>query len=192
MLGAIYWKPQFEWIVDRIFVLNDIRYHQFITRELKTKGPTNLEAKDRTLMSTLTLMDVDYVFEARIVCNPAESLNTSNGHGTPGDRAFSYRQEALRRMNKGNQFRQPFFGKSGMTAHWELVTPADKVTPKPINQDIGEMLYDLRPVDIRRDKFEPIFFEAKLVNGVLEVPWYLHRTLLPHKFEARARYHEAA
>ena len=189
ILGSIYWKPQFEWIVDRIYVLNPIRYHQMVCREVKeaNRATVNGDA-DRTLISTTFLVDVDYVFEARIACNPAPHLNDRNSHGSPGNRAHAYRGEAIKRMSRGSQYRQPFFGKSGMHAFWELLPEGTEIQPIEHSCALGHILYDMKPIDIRRDQFEPIFFDAHLDNGVMEVPWELHRAVLPGKFDVRARY----
>src|SRR5579859_2768694 len=81
VLEAIYWKPQMEWIIDRLHVLKDIRFTSLRRNEVKQKIPTGGvrqamkagsgrlgfyidEGDNRQQRAATLLRDVEYVIEA--------------------------------------------------------------------------------------------------------------------------------
>ena len=77
-----------------------------------------------------------------------------------------------RRARKGQCFNQPYLGCREFSADFRLVEP-DTTDPPPIpeTRDLGWMLYDLDYSD--RTAPTPRFFQARLENGVIEVPdWH--------------------
>jgi CRISPR-associated protein Cas5d len=155
-LRSCYWKPEFEWEVDEIHVLRPIR---FVTMKVHALPAPTLQ--------TITLLaDVAYGVVARMVLNPFRTGGVTRS-GIQG-----YAAEALRRMQKGEHFRQPCFGRLRYPADWELVR--DIPSAQPVDMDLGPLLFDQAPIDIDRDLWEPIFFPAELKQGVLYVPRKLH------------------
>lgn len=79
ILEAIYWKPQIRWIVDRIHVLNPIRFTNIRRNEVGTKAAAPSRAamngdtiatpgihieENRQQRAATLLRDVSYVIEA--------------------------------------------------------------------------------------------------------------------------------
>src|ERR1041384_2705941 len=78
LLEAILWKPAIRWHVERIRVLNPIRFTAFRRNEVNNKAVTPATAvieqggemrpyfadDDRAQRNTVALRDVDYVIEA--------------------------------------------------------------------------------------------------------------------------------
>ena len=185
-MRSLYWKPEFEWIIKRIYVINEIQYHTMMLRELKDKTQLKgLTDKTHTLRHNLLLKDVHYVIEAEIVLNP---LRPNDRHGS----VYAYEQEARKRMRKGQQFRTPYLGMTDYTAsYWDLIEDErDLPQPLALTKDLGSMLFDMIPLDLNQDLYAPLFFRAQLVGGVLEVPQDLYHDYLPQVFAIRNRTHK--
>ena len=88
----------------------------------------------------------------------------------PGDNAGKFQDIARRRIRNGQFYHQPCFGCREFPAQFRW---CDELPPCPEElrgqtRDLGWMLYDMDysdPTDIK-----PLFFRAKLENGVLHVP----------------------
>jgi CRISPR-associated protein Cas5d len=173
VLEAIFWKPQFNWLVERIDVLKDIRYSSIRRNEVKSraaartarrwarKGGGYSAISDRTQRHTLALRDVAYVIYAHVDVDP-----------DCGDTAAKFRDQFRRRVAKGRCFARPYLGCREFAAEFAPRDPGE--SPIARSQDLGPMLLDL---DYLADGFgrgTPRFFAAKLKNGVLHVP---HRKL---------------
>lgn len=193
LLEAVLWKPQMRWRVERIKVLRPIALTSFRRNEVGVGAtapsrsvvesggeydPLVVEER-RQQRNTVALRDVDYVIEARIELT---------ARAAPGDSLAKYISMFQRRLERGQQFHQPYFGCREFPADLE---PADERTPPPIEEtrDLGLMLWDMEFVESREKKgphrrtltwrapdgvtggfARPVFFAARLVNGVLEVP----------------------
>lgn len=189
LLRSIYWKPEFEWEIAWIRVLNPIRYDNYKVKSIQNARAVNTPEKDRTLQTLSVLVDVSYVVAARIVLNP---LRTKAPHA-------KYLGECVDRMKAGEQFRQPHFGRREFTANYEFIDRGDRVPDAiPVMRDIGSMLFDLVPIDLgahgdskHPDKLEPVFFPARLESGVLNVPQSLYDQYRDRIFNVRAKAHKA-
>lgn len=168
ILRSLYAKPEFEWEIESIRLCSPIQYET-----MKTKGVQNGRSwlppeadsttAERTLRTVTCLRDVCYVVTARVVANQERAERTSQ----------SYFEEAYRRFQLGQEFRSPCLGVQDYPAKWVLLR--DEGPPAiPLDLDLGSMLFDLRPVSIHEDRWVPLFFHAKLRNGVLHVPKHLY------------------
>lgn len=180
IVRSIYWKPEVEVEVDRIHVMAPIVYDTFKVRALREKKlalPLDGKAPDRTLQTHTILCDVDYIIEFRLVLNPHR----------PQRDIETYYQEFCRRAEAGQEFSQPYLGQREYWASsWELV---DEIPPAiPVDLNIGPMLFNLIPTDLHKDRFDPIFFQARLIQGVLHVPRRLHDL---HRDQIMAARHKA-
>jgi CRISPR-associated protein Cas5d len=184
ILDAIYCKPvKFRWQMLRIEVLREIRYVALRRNEVKEKAPTERtilqwamgaepqpilvdvdeESKGRTQRQTMALKDVEYRIHAEI-------------RPWPG---FENELPALeaqfqRRAERGLYFHHPYLGCREFPAYFQLCGP-DETEPQPwaADMNLGWMLYDTFDLSRPGKPDDPPFitlFEAKLVNGVLEVP----------------------
>lgn len=166
ILSAVYSKPpEFYWQVKKIEVLHPIRYMSFkrnevINSKIGRKPAPMLVEDDRTQRQTVVLKDVRY----RIT---AEMKPQKDFKGTVNQ----LYEQAQRRIKGGKCFFQPSFGMREFVCYFGEPTDAQ---PIPDSLDLGFMLYDV--FDLHKyevtPKAEPFVtvFEAKLENGVLDVP----------------------
>lgn len=170
VLEAILWKPAIRWRVERILVMNGIRFIAFRRNEVGSKAspppaavvagggraPVYFADQDRAQRNTMALRDVDYVIEAHF---------TTTDRAGPEDNVTKFVAMFNRRVEKGQHFHQPYLGCREFAAEIGPVS----APPEPISEtrDLGLMLWD---IDYQPKRKRPIFFAARLDEGVLEVP----------------------
>ena len=174
LLEAIYWHPGMKWVIDRIFVLNPIRFTNIRRNEVSAVLSA---AKARAAMSgsgenlyintkdtiqqraAMVLQDVHYVIDAHfIMTDKAE----------PEDNPGKFCDIMRRRLQKGQCYHQPCFGTREFPAHfkaWDGDTP-ETAYPEE-DRELGFMLYDMDYADLKN--IRPQFFRAVLKRGVLDV-----------------------
>jgi len=171
ILDCICWKPEMRWVVTSISLLKPIRYIAIRRNEVQSKlSPASVRRwmsdsssyqplaagaganTEGTPRNTLMLRDVAYVIEAYPLI-----FNTKNDN-TPQ----KYCAMLMRRAEKGQCFQQPALGCREFAARFEPTSEAD--VPLPVSEDLGLMLYD---IVFRADNNFPVFFHARLENGVL-------------------------
>lgn len=170
ILEAIHWKPAIRWYVDRIHVLQPIRFdsirrneveHKISARNIKTAmqgGKVDLHqyaAAERQQRAALVLRHVDYVIEGHF-----ELTNRAGAGDNEGKHCEIFR----RRAREGQCHMQPYLGCREFPAHFSLWE--EEVPPSPLEgeQDLGWMLWDL---DYEKE-MEPIFFRPTMQNGVID------------------------
>jgi CRISPR-associated protein Cas5d len=168
-LEAILWKPVLHWTIKRIHVLAPIRFETFkrsdIPDDLRVSGPVGrfFEHEKRDRRDMRLLRDVDYIVEARF------SLTAEAG---PDDRIETFEAMFEQRLDRGLCFRNPFLGCREFDA--SLTTAPDTWSiPEELrgHRALGLVLLDIK----YQDRFglrpvTPIFFEAVMDDGVIEVP----------------------
>lgn len=169
VLSSIFWKPEFEWRVRKIYVLKPIQYFSITRNEIKhpivasttmkwSKEGGNYFIEDhRTQRHMLGLQDVAYIISADIVPQPHANAGISK-----------YRDQFRRAVSSGRCFQTPCLGLREFSASFGEPDESDK--PLPIDMDLGTMLFDFTYIG---NKAKPSFFHAKLERGVLTVPDYL-------------------
>ena len=166
ILSAIYSKPpEFFWQINRIEVLNPIRYISFKRNEIKStvRDKPIYTDEDRTQRQTVALRDVRYRIAATIV--PRETLS-----GT----AEQLCRQALRRIRNGKTYFQPSLGLREFVAYFE---ESDGIKePIPVDMDAGLMVYDvfdLHDYEVRKKTRPQLsLFHAVMKQGVIQVPPY--------------------
>lgn len=191
---AILWKPRIRWHIRLIEVLEPIRWVNIRRNEVANVIATRSieEAMDsgtgmlaqyvdeeRQQRATLLLRDVAYRIHAEMEFLPHRHVYrrlgdsrdialTSQDDETPQ----KYAEMFMRRARKGQCVNQPYLGTREFAAAFRLVEHPDEERARrpPIEEtrELGYMLYDLDysdPLDPR-----PMFFKARLVQGVVEVP----------------------
>jgi len=169
-LEAVVWKPAISWKIERILVLEPIRFVAFRRNEVRTKATAPAQAlvreggpvhpyfaeDDRAQRNTLALRDVDYVIEAHL---------TLTERAGPSDNVTKFVDIFERRVEKGQCFHHPYLGCRELAAEIHPATGH----PDPIadSRDLGLMLWDLEYGPTRN---RPLFFAARLDCGVLEIP----------------------
>ena len=167
VLEAIFWKPEFQWRVQEIWVLKPIRHFSVLRNEINTRqsdrtarrwietGGGYFADEDRAQRHTLALRDVAYIIRADV--EPKE----------PGEAAHAkYRDQFRRRVQRGQCLHRPALGCREFAA--DFAKPGGDEVPIPLTDDLGLMLFDM---DYRPDgSGKPRFFRARLQDGVLHVP----------------------
>ena len=177
IIEAVYWKPAIRWHIDRIEVLNEIRFDTFRRNELEGKLSFQkaraacdrgmpLEPAVATSMrqqrATMYLRDISYVIDAHFL------LTDKAGGDETAEKHYNI---ALRRLRKGQHFMQPVLGCREFPARVSLIEEDMKVPggfySRVPERDLGFMLYDL---DFSNpDAPEPMFYRAVMRNGVIDV-----------------------
>jgi CRISPR-associated protein Cas5d len=171
ILEAIYWKPAIVWEIDRIHVMNEIKFDNIRRNEVLGKIPlapvkSAFQGKEAVLFkdsndervqrASLVLRDVEYYIEAHF------KMTDKAG---PQDTVEKHYNVALRRMRKGQCFHHPYFGCREFPVQFEYAEgeiPKSKLTGK---KDLGFMLWD---IDFANN-MNPVFFRAELNDGVIDV-----------------------
>lgn len=174
ILEAIHWKRAIVWRIDRIHILNPIRFANFRRNEVGAKASVanakqairsgerigiSIEA-ERQQRATTLLVDVAYVIEAHF-----EMTERANG-----DEPAKHLAMFNRRAEAGQCFHRPCLGTREFPADFALL-PAGAVLPTsrlPADQrerDLGWMLHD---IDFKGGNVSR-FFRARLRDGVLDV-----------------------
>lgn len=178
LLEAVLWKPAISWRIERIRVLAPIRFLAFRRNEVNSKAvapagaviasggvaPVLLADEDRAQRNTVALRDVDYVIEAHF------ELTERAGQD---DNLNKFADMFRRRVAKGQHYHQPYFGCRECIAH--VVSGDDAPAPIALSQDLGIMLWD---IEYSPSRNRPVFFRARLCDGVLEVPQDPEATLV--------------
>lgn len=172
IIEAIHWKPAIRWVVDRLHVLEPIRFDTLRRNEVGHKIP---EAKARAAMArssaeglftvveddrqqraATVLRDVAYVIEAHFeLTERAEADDTEAKHLS----IFN------RRAAKGQCFHRPCLGVREFPADFALVEdvmPESRLSPGQRNRDLGWMLHDID----YPNGMTPRFFRAVMKDGV--------------------------
>lgn len=176
ILDSILWKPEFQWYVRRIQVLNPIHFCTIKRNEINSKqGKTPIvvdevntsgKPKYRAQRNSVVLRDVAYIIEASIY-----QIQISDKNNPDKYVGMTVGKEGMfpRRVKKGQCWRRPYLGTREFAA--EFMEPDG--TDQPIQETIpiGSMLFDIfYDAD---GKPEPLFFhDVAIRNGVLncEVP----------------------
>ncbi len=198
ILSAIYWKPQFRWVIDCIHVLRPIRTMQIRRNELENKISVpshNVMAgsqeaflctyveEHRQQRAATILRDVGYIIDAHVQVLEAEPEVNS---------VAKHLEMFKRRAAKGQCFHQPCLGTREFPAMFALVdeshpAPASELTEAQKNRAFGLMLWDLVYEDDKnghilcahtgkRQTATPHFFMAEMTDGAIAIP-NLHSTL---------------
>lgn len=172
IVEAVYYHPGLRWHIDRIHVLNSIRFTNIRRNEVKSKlsasnvriamnggeDPLYLNAKtDIVQRTSLALQDVHYVIEAHFDMTEAAA---------PGDNPGKFQDIVKRRLQRGQSFHTPYLGCREFPAYFRLWGGGEIPAIKE-SRDLGYMLYDMNysdPEDIR-----PMFFRAQMTDGVIDL-----------------------
>jgi CRISPR-associated protein Cas5d len=190
ILEAIFWKPEFQWLVREVWVLNPIRHLSILRNEMTSRQSERSEAargghyyadagKNRAQRHTLALRNVSYIIRAEQRLTPHTI-----------DPLIKYREQFVRRVAKGQCFHRPYLGCSEFSAHFGPLDGSE--SPITFSDDLGLMLFDM---DYKQEpkgnirvyshdsnyrglvkvQVEPIFFQARLENGILHIPSSLYK-----------------
>ena len=182
---AIFWKPAIQWKVNKIEVLNPIRWISVRRNEVgKLMSPKSKELfieDDRQQRAGLFLRDVAYRLHAEMVFIP---LRNRGIYETP-DELKDHEEEVLlrntenpgkyyamfeRRAKKGQCFNQPYLGCREFTCNFRLIVNPEKAEKHPINEspELSFMLYDMDFSDPGNP--QAMFYRPQMEHGVIIIP----------------------
>lgn len=170
VLEAILWKPAIRWHIRRILLLakpefiqlkrNEVTRRASVTNALRAMAtgtlPDYFADDDRDQRNTVALRNVDYAVEAVFQMTDRRGLE---------DNPRKFDEMFRRRLQKGQFHYQPYLGCREFPA---VVEPyAGEPPPVAETRDLGYVLHDIR---YGPEGNVPVFFEARLENGVIVVP----------------------
>lgn len=166
ILEAIYWKPEFDYVVTVIEVLRPVRWASLRRNEVTSMVTLDWVRKamadatlrfdvedDRDQRNTVFLRNVAYRIRAQVRPRPHS--------GRP---EATYREQFRRRVDRGACFSQPFLGTRECSADFSKVTGEE---PVAATEDLGLMLHS---IGYDPDGETYAWFDARLESGVLRVP----------------------
>lgn len=185
ILEAIHWKPAIRWVIDRIHVLEPIRFQSIRRNEVGHKAPAGtikramkrgdlegvqlLVDEDRQQRASTVLVAPAYVIEAHFRMTSKAGPDDSDG---------KHLDIFNRRAARGQCFAQPCLATREFAAHFALVPPDSPMPARDQKaqtadlgfgapRDLGFMLWD---IDHAAPGRPSMFFRASLRDGVMEVP----------------------
>lgn len=181
ILEAIHWKPAIRWVIDRIHVLNEIRFENIRRNEIENKIPVSaiknaisgksaslsqVVTEERQQRATLMLKNPAYIIEAHF-----EMTQAAGAEDSPEKHYNIF----LRRARQGQCFHRPYLGCREFAAQFALIEPDSKLPPSYYagsgDIDLGWMLHDID----YGDRMTPRFFRATMRDGVIQVPVFGER-----------------
>lgn len=188
MLESIFWKPEFQYAIHRITVLNPIRYLS-MQRNMGQKKQSFKVAKgwannggvgryfidrDRAQRNHVLLKNPAYTVDFNLDLEPHAS-----------DSADKYIAQLKRRIDRGQCYKQPYFGCREYPAFFTWATDDDRPHPELQGErDLGMMPKHLHYIrdskgeiswrdpatrNFVKGRVVPELFRAQMVNGVVEV-----------------------
>lgn len=195
---AIFWKPAIRWRINKIEVLNPIKWISVRRNEVARVASTSSsgiycdDPNVRQQRAGLFLRNVRYRLHAELefvpiekrppVRNPApeqlveleetflENECKEMVKAGKDENPGKYNAMFERRAKKGQCFNRPYLGCREFSCMFRFIEDVEKETVRPINEsrDLGFMLYDMDFSDINDPK--PAFFKAEIKNGMITVP----------------------
>ncbi|HEU5432633.1 MAG TPA: type I-C CRISPR-associated protein Cas5c, partial [Thermomicrobiales bacterium] len=167
----IYWKPEFRWRIDEIWVLNEIRWFSLLRNEVNHRasertardwakrggGYDASDSDNRAQRHTLGLYDVAYLIRAQPL-----------PHAGGADATAKHRDLFRRRVERGQCFSVPYLGCREWSASFG--PPDGSERPIDLTEHLGRMLHSIDYAADGSGHGSPRFFEARLDRGVLRVP----------------------
>ena len=169
ILEAILWKPEFQWYLRKVIVLNPIKFASIkrneISKKQNPKGEPIEITENRVQRNSIVLKDVGYIIEASVFVDE-DLIKRTKGNGHPVT-VKKYREMFERRVKKGQCWHQPSLGTREFAADFSL--PDEQDTPLDITYPIGSMLYDMY-YDLKGNATPLFFYDVAIKNGILECP----------------------
>lgn len=193
ILEAIYWKPEMRWVVDKLRVINPIRFTHIRRNELDCKisaknvasamkigeGDLGIAVEaHRQQRAAMILIDVCYGIEAHVEVLKPELKNDKPIEKPEAKHLRQFKDRA----QTGGYFHHPYLGTREFPANFKLVESFPNCHESLKGEcDLGYMLNDIVFVRDPKGKIiesnqgtrlraEPHFFRAIMRDGVIEVP----------------------
>lgn len=169
VLSSIFWRPEFDWLVRRIWICRPPRWVSMMRNEVKVRASRALPQIDvtqhRTQRHTLFLRDVEYVIFAEPQLRPHAEADVAK-----------YRDQFRRRVERGAFFSPPYLGLREHPASFGALDLAATAPLADLDIAVGPMNLDLGYGE--HGTTTPEFWDAHVTGGVLDVP-------IPSRFARR-------
>lgn len=168
-LQSVYWKPEFNWVIDRIEVLRRgtwmaIKRNELSDSIVSPRRSHVLIEDQRQQRSSLLLRDVAYLLHAHV-----ELTRPEGGEAEVGKHLAIF----SRRVEKGQCFQRPYLGCREFEAYFDFPEPGER-SPIKGTEDLGYMLLDIEfdqdPITKEVHKTRSRFFRAVMNDGLIKVP----------------------
>ena len=183
---SIFWKPAIEWQIEKIEIMNPIKWISIRRNEtgsLMSPQTNGFFIEDcRQQKAGLLLRDVRYRLHAKQIFIPLaqrkKNVNPLPENLIEEEEKILYKKDENpgkyhaifeRRAKNGKCFWQPYLGCREFSCNFNFIDENNLQT-ETINEtrDLGFMLYDMDYSDPKN--ITPMFFRAKIDNGVVKVP----------------------
>lgn len=172
LVESVYWHPGLRYHIDRIHVLNPIRFTNIRRNEVKStllsssiysaavKGgsaPALYTSQEIQQRAAMVLQDVHYIIECHF---------DLTAKAAQGDNPGKFQDILRRRLRKGQCYSMPYLGCREFPAEireWNTNVP---IPDLPQSRDLGWMLYDFDYSD--HENIQPQFFRASMENGIID------------------------
>lgn len=175
LLDAIFWKPEFRWRISAIDTLRPVQWLQVRRNEITSRqsvrtarawangeddGFDAADPKNRAQRSALVLAEVAYVIYANVELRAGVEAHPAK-----------YRDQLRRRVARGQCHERPYLGCREFSCDFSDPDPSD---PRiDWDEHLGPMIHSVYAgSDDHRAAAtaSPIFFDASVVGGRLNVP----------------------
>lgn len=175
LLDAIFWKPGFRWRIAAIDTLRPVRWLQVRRNEISSRQTVGtarrwargdddgFDAADpdhRAQRAALLLADVAYVIHANVELRAGVDAHPAK-----------YRDQLRRRVTRGQCHERPYLGCREFSC--DFADPDPDELPVAWDEHLGPMVHSVYAGhDDHRvaASASPIFFDARVVGGRLNVP----------------------
>lgn len=173
VLKGIYWHPGMEWVIDKYYVLNPIKFVTIKRNEVSetvssqkvksvmqgNNGPLYLDTTSFIQQrSSTVLKDVHYVADVHI--GMTDKANES-------DNIIKFNEIVKRRLDKGQCYYMPYLGTREFPANFKQWEGSEKIPAIQDTRDLGMMLYGMDFSDESNPM--PTFFRASLNHGMVDL-----------------------
>ena len=176
ILESIYWHPGMKYKIDKIHVLNPIRFTNVRRNEVKSKAlassfrtvmthggelPSIYTSEDIQQRASMMLRDVRYVIEAHF---------DMTDKAQPGDNPGKFKDILMRRLRKGACYSQPYLGTRECSCcfrEWDSAEEPQGFYSGDGRRDFGIVLYDMDYENF--GSITPMYYRCVMENGVIDV-----------------------
>lgn len=168
-LSAVFWKPQFRWHVARIEMLNVPEWFTYRTNGVTKKASTTgvISPRVKTTKNSTQIGHLGLLRPAYLVHFDLET----RGELRSDQSKTAFFEQAHRRLANGQFFKPPYLGMREHLA--DIGLPDGTEQPVDFTLPVGPMVHSYRYGDTPKDRntvIETRWFNATIINGVLEVP----------------------
>lgn len=176
ILEAVFWKPAIRYVIDKIHIVNPIRFTNIRRNEVKEKvktnemfaamkeprkaGPIYLDADAQTVQrSSMVLQNVRYIIELHF------EMTEKAGEQDSEEKFYAM---LCRRLRSGQCYHTPYFGCREFPVNFKLYEE-EHLPPllQTGEKELGLMLYDMDYSDMKN--IIPTFFRATVKNGTMDL-----------------------